>query len=203
MHKSESHLARTQKPSLMQVVPLHLTTLYFELRPHYYTLSSCFTPHIYITSKKYNKKKVATPSVRAYVHKYPIPKVDEEKSAYTVVENSSRMVLLSASGAIFSWSIGWKPEMHEAWKERLNIFFSLCDTILSSTWDGEMSHFLPNSILLATAGWCTSLNKMHHDLSEGKVLSLHKSSFSFLFFFAPVTLTVSAAVVVAGKERRD
>lgn len=24
MHKSESHLARTQKPSLMQVVPLHL-----------------------------------------------------------------------------------------------------------------------------------------------------------------------------------
>lgn len=65
MHKSESHLARTQKPSLMQVVPLHLfcsqallsslfgvtTTLLF---------SSCFTPHIYITLPEILLKRKST-----------------------------------------------------------------------------------------------------------------------------------------------
>ena len=101
----------------------------------------------------------------------------------------------------FSWPIGWKAEMHEAWKCRLNSFpFSIIRLL-------EMLKCLTFCLiqfccLLATAGWCTSLNKMHHDLSEGKVLSLHKSSFSFLFLRQHEAMAAaSGATVVVGRGK--
>ena len=110
--------------------------------------------------------------------------MDEEKSASVSLHFFPTDLSIKARNwwqfGNFSWSIGWKAEMHEAWKCRLNSFpFSIIRLL-------EMLKCLTFCLiqfccLLATAGWCTSLNKMHHDLSEGKVLSLHKSSFSFLF----------------------
>ena len=44
---------------------------------------------------------------------------------------------------------------------------------------------------------------MHHDLSEGKVLSLHKSSFSFLFLRQHEAMAAaSGATVVVGRGEK-
>ena len=71
MHKSESHLARTQKPSLMQVVPLHLfcsaplssAPLYLELRPHYY--SRLASRHIYTLLSEILLKRKSTSIIQS------------------------------------------------------------------------------------------------------------------------------------------
>lgn len=81
MHKSESHLARTQKPSLMQVVPLHLlllsgsSLLSIWSYDHTTILVLLHATYIHYSPRNTTKKKV---------HQYhPIRKVDEEKSAAT------------------------------------------------------------------------------------------------------------------------